>query len=66
MTIIINGRDMELPDGCTVADLIERLGLAGQPVALERNREVVPRAMHTKTILNDGDRIELVTLVGGG
>lgn len=66
MTIVVNGRDVEVPDGATVADLLERLGLAGRPVAVERNREVVPRDRRSGEVLADGDRIEVVTLVGGG
>ena len=42
------------------------LGLAGKPVAVERNREIVPRAQHATTLLAAGDRLELVTFVGGG
>jgi sulfur carrier protein len=52
--------------GTTVATLIGELGLAGKPVAVERNREVVPRALHASTVLAEGDRIEVVTFVGGG
>jgi sulfur carrier protein len=42
------------------------LGLTGKPVAVERNREVVPRALHESTVLSPGDRLEVVTFVGGG
>jgi sulfur carrier protein len=52
--------------GTTVAGLLAELGLAGRPVAVERNREIVPRARHPETELADGDRLELVTFVGGG
>lgn len=64
--VIVNGSPRKLPDGSTVATLIGELGLAGKPVAVERNREVVPRAQHPTTILADGDRLEVVTFVGGG
>jgi sulfur carrier protein len=53
-------------EGTTVATLISELGLAGRPVAVERNREVVPRAQHASTVLAAGDRLEVVTFVGGG
>jgi sulfur carrier protein len=49
-----------------VADLIVRLGFGDRRVAVERNREVVPRARHDDTRLEAGDRLELVTFVGGG
>lgn len=66
MTVVVNGREMEVPEGTTVADLLERLGLAGRPAAVERNRQVVTRERRSCEVLADGDRIEVVTLVGGG
>jgi sulfur carrier protein len=64
--VVVNGQSHEIPDGTTVADLIVRLGLGERRVAVERNREVVPRARHSDTRLAAGDRVELVTFVGGG
>jgi sulfur carrier protein len=64
--IHVNGNPRQVPPGTTVAALIVELGLGGKPVAVERNREVVPRARHATTELADGDRVELVTFVGGG
>ena len=64
--VIVNGRARTVVDGMSVAGLIGELGLAGKPVAVERNREVVPRAHHASTILTSGDRLEVVTFVGGG
>ena len=64
--VVINGQPRQLPDGTTVAALIGELGLSGKPVAVERNREVVPRAQHATTVLAAGDRLEVVTFVGGG
>jgi sulfur carrier protein len=64
--VVVNGEPREIPSGTTVTDLIARLGLADRRVAVERNREVVPRAKHAETHLADGDRLELVTFVGGG
>lgn len=64
--IAVNGEAQQVPAGTTVADLIEELGFAGRPVAVERNREVVPRKNHADTALESGDRLELVTFVGGG
>ena len=66
MRLTVNGRETELPEGTTVADLIGRLGISGRPVAVERNREVVPRGAHATTVLADRDRVEVVSLVGGG
>ena len=49
-----------------MADLIEALALAGKRVAVERNGEIVPRALHSGTALQAGDRLEIVVAVGGG
>ena len=64
--VVINGQQRLVNPGTTVATLIGELGLAGKPVAVERNREVVPRALHASTVLAAGDRLEVVTFVGGG
>ncbi len=64
--VVINGQTRTVADGTTVLALIGELGLGGKPVAVERNREIVPRALHATTLLSDGDRLEVVTFVGGG
>ena len=66
MTITLNGERRELPDGLTVADLLGRLELRPEHVAVEVNRDLLPRARHAATRLADGDALEVVTLVGGG
>ncbi len=66
MQLVVNGQGTEVPDGLTVRGLLEHLGLTDGPVAVERNRAVVPRAEHPATLLNAGDSLELVHLVGGG
>lgn len=66
ITVEINGQQHQIPEGTTVAGLVERLGLGGKFVAVERNLQVVPREEHAATPLSDGDRLEIVTLVGGG
>ncbi len=66
MEIIINDQPREVDDGITVARLLEELNLAGKHVAVEVNLELVPRAKHAEHLLNAGDRLEIVTLVGGG
>ncbi len=65
MKITINGSPTDIPDALTVAGLVKHLGLTG-PVAIERNREVVPRAEHPTTALAEGDAVEIVHFVGGG
>jgi sulfur carrier protein len=66
MNVSVNGEPLVLPDGLTVRGLIEHLGLADGPVAVERNREVVTRATHATTLLREGDVVEIVHFVGGG
>lgn len=66
MKLTINGSEKEVPDGLTVRALVEHLGLGGGPVAVEQNREIVPRAEHVVRTVNDGDAIEIVHFVGGG
>ena len=65
MRLIVNGKPMET-DATRVAELVEALGLTGRAVAVEVNREVVPKRRHDEAELSEGDTVELVTLVGGG
>jgi len=66
MKLVVNGDAMEVDEGLTVAALVKKLGLDTGPVAVERNRDVVPRAEHATTRLADGDHVEIVHFVGGG
>lgn len=66
MNITINGEEKEIADGITVADLVASLDLLPKFVAVERNREIVPRKQHAECQLEPGDELEIVTLVGGG
>ncbi len=66
ITVVVNGEEKQLPEGTTVEDLLKRLQVKRSPMAVERNREIVPRTGYGETILADGDSIEIVTLVGGG
>jgi thiazole synthase len=65
-TITLNGDPRPLPEPWTVAELLRRLGHDTGKVAVEVNREVVPRVRHAAQQLQDGDAVEIVTLVGGG
>jgi len=64
--VTVNGEEKSVAAGLTVRGLIELLGLTDGPVAVERNREVVPRAEHPTTVLAENDVLEIVHLVGGG
>ncbi len=66
MRVVVNDEPTELPDGATVVDLLARLDLPGTRVAVEVNRALVRRADHAQCRLVQDDRIEIVTLVGGG
>ncbi len=66
MEITVNGNRTTLDDGSTVRNLLERLALTGKFVAVERNREVVPYQTFDHAVLENGDTLEIVTLVGGG
>jgi sulfur carrier protein len=66
MRLTVNGEAYEAPEGISVRTLVERLGLTQGPVAVERNREVVPRAEHASTMLGEADIVEIVHFVGGG
>ncbi len=64
--ITVNGEALTVPAGASVADLLERLGVATPRVAVERNRDILPKAQYGATTLADGDTFEVVELVGGG
>ena len=66
MEIEVNGERRQLADGTTIADLLGAMEVRQPHVAVEVNLEVVPRAKHAETVLREGDRLEVVTLVGGG
>lgn len=66
MKVTINGEKQELPEGLTVAALLEHLGLQPERVAIERNREILPRSRWAETCVADGDYYEIVHFVGGG
>ena len=66
MTIVLNGERREVPESLTVAGLLRHLGVKPEFVAVEVNRDLVPRARHDRTSLAPDDVLEVVTLVGGG
>ncbi len=65
MRIFVNGNEQDVPEGTTVAELVQLLGITG-PVAVERNKDVVTRKEHPTTTLAAGDLVEVVHFVGGG
>ena len=66
MNIQLNGENHEIADNSTAKDLIEQLGLTGKRLAMELNREIVPRSAYPTTPLKPGDEIEIVRAICGG
>jgi thiamine biosynthesis protein ThiS len=66
LKIVVNGEPREVPEGLGVGGLLSHLGLASDRVAIERNREILPRAAWSATPVQEGDQFEIVHLVGGG
>ena len=64
--LFINGKERPLPHPASVRGALEALGLANRPVAVELNGRLVRRGEQAKTAVEPGDRIEIVTFVGGG
>jgi sulfur carrier protein len=66
MQIYFNGQPRDVPEGITVAQLLAQLDLEPRYVAVEVNLDLVPRDRHPTFVLQANDRLEVVTLVGGG
>lgn len=66
MKLTVNGEPRDFPDGTTVRELLQSMQLDPRYLAAEVNRQVVPRTRHGEHVLQAGDVVEVVTLVGGG
>jgi len=66
MLVYVNGESREIDPDTTISELLAELGYANQRIAIEVNAEIVPRSMHPEYALGDGDRVEVVTAIGGG
>jgi thiamine biosynthesis protein ThiS len=66
LNVIVNGERKELSEGIHIVDLLDRLGLKPERLAVEVNQSIVRRAEWTTTTLLDGDKVEIVHFVGGG
>ena len=66
MNIVVNGQPRDVASGTTIAQLLESLRLDPRTLAVELNLDVIPRGRHAECTLQEGDRLEIVTLVGGG
>ena len=66
MTVVLNGEERECGEGMTLADLVAELGLGKRRIAVEMNRDIIPRDEYATCRLQPGDTIEIVHFVGGG
>jgi thiamine biosynthesis protein ThiS len=66
MKLVLNGEEREFPASLSLAGLLDQLGLKADRVAIELNRDIVPRDRWADTILNHADKLEIVHFVGGG
>lgn len=66
MEITVNGEQQQVSEGITVAELLQQRGLSPRYLAVERNLQLIPRQQHAACLLQNGDQLEIVTLVGGG
>jgi thiamine biosynthesis protein ThiS len=66
MNITVNGESRTLQDTTSLSQLVELLGLQDKRIAVEVNREIVPRSEHDSFILSDNDTVEIVNAIGGG
>jgi sulfur carrier protein len=64
--IVVNGESTEVPPGSGISALLLHLGMPNDRVAIERNLEILPRSQWNATTVQQGDRYEIVHLVGGG
>jgi len=65
MHIYLNGEERNT-DASSVSELLAELDVKGRMIAIERNMEVVPKSAYTDTALVEGDRLEIVHMIGGG
>ena len=66
MKIRLNGEDREFADACTVLARLQAAGFGERRVAVEVNREIVPRSAHAARVLAEGDQVEIIQAIGGG
>ena len=66
MQIVLNGAPRDCAPATTLSALLADAGYSGRRVAVEVNREIVPRSLHDRHALSEGDRVEIIHAVGGG
>lgn len=66
MNIIVNGENHNVPENCSAKQLVELLNMQNDKIAMEVNREIVPRSQYENFTFNENDQIEIVRAIGGG
>lgn len=66
MNVRINGTEKRIDEGTTVEGLLAALDIGLSGIAVDLNREIVPRRMFKETLLKEGDSVEIVRMAGGG
>ena len=66
MNILLNNKSETLFDGTTIQKLLEDKNIKDKYFAVEINRKIIPKSLHCRHIIEDGDRIEIITAIGGG
>ncbi|MDC0984846.1 sulfur carrier protein ThiS [Gammaproteobacteria bacterium] len=66
MNILLNNKYETLFDGTTIQKLLENKNIKDKYFAVEINRKIIPKSLHCRHIIKDGDRIEIITAIGGG
>ena len=66
MQFVLNGETRDMSSGTTIQDLVNTMDVGTRRYAVERNEEIVPRSLHTETVVSDNDQIEVVVAIGGG
>ncbi len=66
MNILLNNKPETLFDGLTIKKLLEHKNIKNKYFAEEINRKIIPKSAHDSHIIKDGDKIEIITAIGGG
>jgi len=66
MILQVNGEKLEVSNNTTISQLVKELGCENQRIALEVNKNIIPKSTHQEFVLNAGDKVEIIKAVGGG
>ena len=66
MKIIVNGKEISLPEDSNIQDLVAELGFTNKRIAIEVNEAIIPKSEHQSHHLDSLDRVEVINAVGGG